>query len=84
MDLFAQLYRELAPALKEPLGEDAQVVLLKDAIQLREAFDRALVISGVEIALLAAEVAFGASGATEHEDLQRRRSAVEELLGDAD
>ena len=86
-DLFSQLYRELSPALKEPLGEDAQVIPLSDAIQLREAFDRALSLSGVEIALAAAEVAFGASGATNHEDLHQRRSAAEEclaaLLGDA-
>ena len=86
-DLFSQLYRELSAALKEPLGEDARVILLRDAIQLREAFDRALAISGVEIALVTAEVAFGASGATDHEDLRRRRSAAEEclasLIGDA-
>ena len=86
-DLFSQLYRELSPALKEPLGEDAQVIPLSDAIQLREAFDRALSMSGAEIALAAAEVAFGASGATNHENLQQRRSAAEEclaaLIGDA-
>ena len=86
-DLFSQLYRELSPALKEPLGEDAQVIPLSDAIQLREAFDRALSMSGVEIALAAAEVAFGASGATNHEDLKQRRSTTEEclaaLIGDA-
>ena len=66
---------------------DAQIIPLSDAIQLREAFDRALSLSGVEIALAAAEVAFGASGATGHEDLQQRRSAAEEcpaaLIGDA-
>ena len=76
-DLFSQLYWELAPALKEPLGEDAQVILLKDAIQLREAFDRALSISGVEIALVAAEAAFRASGATDHEDLVSVRGLYE-------
>ena len=86
-DLFSQLYRELSPALKEPRGEDAQEIPLSDAIQLREAFDRALSISDVGIALAAAEVAFGTSGATDHEDLQQRRSAAEEclaaLIGDA-
>ena len=86
-DLFSQLYYELSPALKEPLGEDAQVIPLSDAIQLLEAFDRALSMSGVEIALAAVEVAFGASGATNHEDLKQRRSAAEEclaaLIGDA-
>ena len=86
-DLFSQLYGELSLVLKEPLGEDAQVIPLSDAIQLREAFDRALSMSGVEIALVAAEVAFGASGATNHEDLKQRRSATEEclvaLIGDA-
>ena len=79
-DIFSQLYREVSSALKEPLDEDAHVIPLSDAIQLREAFDRALSMSGVEITHAAAEVAFGASGATNHEDLQRRRSAVEECL----
>ena len=78
--LFSQLYRELSPVLKEPLGEDAQEIPLSDAIQLREAFDRALSMSGVGIALAAAEVAIGASGATNHEDLRLRRSAAEECL----
>ena len=86
-DLFSQLYGELSPALKEPLGEDAQVIPLSDAIQLREAFDRAILMSGVEITLATAEVAFGASGATNHEDLQQRRSTAEKclaaLIGDA-
>ena len=87
-DLFSQLYGELYPALNEPFGEDAQVIPLGDAIQLREAFDRALSMSGVEIKLAAAKDAFGTSGATDHEDLQQRRSAAEEcltaLIGDAD
>ncbi len=87
VDLFSHLYMELSPALKEPLGEDAQVIPLSDAIQLREAFERALSMSAVDIALSAAEVAFRASGATKHEDLQVRRSATEEcltaLIGDA-
>ena len=81
-DLFSQLYYELSPALKEPLGEDAQVIPLSDAIQLREAFDRAISTSGAEITLPVAEVAFEASGATNHEDLQQRRSAAEECLAD--
>ena len=86
-DLFSQLYRELSPALKEPLGGDALVIPLSDAIQLREAFDRALAMSGVEIALADAEVAFRASDATDCEDLRQRRSVAEEclaaLIGDA-
>ena len=79
-DLFSELYRELSPALKEPLGEDSQVIPISDAIQLREAFDRALSMSGVEIALAVAKVAFGASGATYHGDPRQRRSAAEECL----
>ncbi len=63
------------------MGDDAQVILLSDSIQLREAFDRTLSMSGVEIELATAEVAFGASGATYREDLHQRRSAIEECLG---
>ena len=79
-DLFSQLYREISPALKEPLDEDVQGIPLRDAIQLREAFDRALIMSGVEIGLADVEVAFGASGATDHEDLQQRKSVAEDCL----
>ena len=82
LDLFSQLYDELYPALKEPVGEGAQVIPLGDTIQLREAFDRALSMSGTEITLPAAEVAFEASGATNYEDLQQRRSAAEECLAE--
>lgn len=86
-DLFSQLYRELSPAIKEPLGEDALVIPLGDAIQLREAFDRTLAVSGVEISLTDADIAFGASGATDHESIRRRRAAAEAclatLIGDA-
>ena len=79
-DLFSQLYGELSYALKEPIGEDAQVIPLSDAIQLREAYDRALSMSGIEIAVVAAAGAFRASGATNHEDPQARRSVTEECL----
>ena len=79
-DLFSQLYRELSPALTDPLGEDAQVIPLNDSIQLREAFDRALSMSGVEISLAAAETAFGAADATSHADPQQRRAVTEECL----
>ena len=86
-DLFSELYRELFPALAEPLGENVQTIPLSDAIQLREAFDRALSMSGVDVSLATAEAVFGASGATNHEDIELRRSAVEEcletLIGDA-
>ncbi len=78
IDVFSQLYGELFPSLREPPGE---VIPLGDAIQLREAFDRALSMSGAKTAFATAEVAFRESGATNHEDLKRRRSVTENCLG---
>ena len=80
IDLYSQLYGELFHAIKEPHGEHAHVIPLSDAVQLREAFDRAVLISGVEVTRTAAEFAFERSGVADHEDPQKRRSSVEECL----
>lgn len=79
-DLFSQLYRELFSALKEPTDGDPRLIPLSDAIQLREAFDRAILMSGVRITLATAKVSFEASGATNQENLQERKSAAEKCL----
>ena len=47
-DIFSELYRELAVALKAPSAEDAVALVINDAIQLREAFERALVLAGID------------------------------------
>jgi len=81
-DVFSQLYRELFTALREPSGEEAQGIPLGDAIQLREAFDRAIALSGVEIERESAEKAFVAAHATNRNDLRERRVAIVECLAD--
>ncbi len=87
-DIFCELYRELAPALKDLVGEDALTLPINDAIQLREAFERALVLAGTEIPLAEVHDAFDASKATELRETSLRRAAVEatlvSLVGDAD
>jgi hypothetical protein len=86
-DIFCELYRALAPALRDLVGEDALAVPINDAIQLREAFERALVLSGTEIALEQVHGAFDASKATELRETSTRRVAVEaslaSVVGDA-
>ena len=60
-DIFCELYRELAAALKKPSVEDAVALVINDAIQLREAFDRALVLAGTEIDLARRDEVFDGS-----------------------
>jgi len=79
-DVFCDLYRELAPALRDAEGEDAQATVLNDAILLREAFERSVMHSGVEIPLDQVREAFEASGATEVQGTSDRRAAIEAVL----
>ena len=85
-DVFSQLYRELAAFLRDPTGDEALALPLNDAIQLREAFDRALVLAGAEIDFARADEVFQASGATGFDDTLKRRAAVDvslaALIGD--
>lgn len=87
-DIFCELYRELAEALREPVGGEAVAVAIDDAIQLKEAFERSLVLAGSGIGVVQANCDFEASNATELRKTSARRAAVEALLaslvGDAD
>lgn len=87
-DIFCELYRELALALRELDGEHFLAFQINDAIQLREAFERSLVLAEAKIELAHARDAFNASRATElHEPSQRKAAAEAALLslvGDAD
>jgi hypothetical protein len=79
-DIFCELFRELAPAMRDPVGEDALAVLLNDAIQLKEAFERSVVLAGTEIELAQVHDAFDASKATELWEASARRTAIEASL----
>lgn len=87
-DIFCELYRELAPALKDSIGEDALTIPINDAIQLRAAFERSLVLAGTEVELAQVRAAFDASKATELREASTRRAAVEAslaaLVGDSE
>ena len=79
-DLFCELYRELAAALRDPIGDAAIALTVNDAILLREAFERALALAGIEVELLHVKEAFNASGATGFTDTLGRRAAAETAL----
>lgn len=87
-DIFCEPYRELAPAMQNPVGEDALTVPIIDAIQLKEAFERCLVLAGTEVELEQVHDAFDVSQATELRETSARRAAVEaslaSLVGDPD
>lgn len=79
-DVFSELYRELWMALKEPTGDDALNIPLGDAVQLREAFGRAISLSAVEVEREQADDAFTRARIAEEADLIRRRGLAEESL----
>ena len=87
-DIFCELYRELARAIRDPAGDDALAVPLNDAIQLKEAFERSLVLAGTDAPLAQVHAAFDDSKATEHRETVARKAAVEASLasfvGDVD
>lgn len=86
-DIFSELYRELAVAVREPSADGAVALVINDAIQLREAFDRALGLARIEIDLARRDEAFDGSGAVGLEAAIHRRAALEAalatLIGDA-
>lgn len=86
-DIFCELYRELASALRDPLDGDPLTLTISDAIQLREAFELVPVLAESNIALAQVQGAFDASGATELQETSKRRASVEtalaSLIGDA-
>ena len=79
-DIFCELYRELAVALKEPSASDAIVLVINDAIQMREAFDRAVVLAGIEIDMARFDKVFDDSLAVNFENAISRRKALETAL----
>jgi hypothetical protein len=79
-DIFSELYRELAVAVKEPAADGAVALAINDAIQLREAFDRTLGLARIEIALARRDEVFDGSGAVGLETAIHRRAALETAL----
>lgn len=81
-DVFCELYRELAPKLREPQQADAIDLILNDAVLLRVAFERAVLHANPEMARSVVDAAFDASVATDHEDVGQRRITAEAALLD--
>lgn len=87
-DIFCELYRVLAPALRDPIDGDVLALPISDAVQLREAFEHAVVLAGIEMAGGEVRRAFDASGATDLAEIPKRKqtasSALAPLVGDSD
>jgi len=79
-DIFSELYREVTVALKEPSADDAADLVISDAIQLREAFEHALVLAGIEIDLTRCNEVFDGSGAVSLDSPVHRRATLETAL----
>jgi hypothetical protein len=86
-DVFCELYRELAKALKDPSDDDATLLAINDAIHLREAFEQAVQLADPSILLERVREVFTTSAATEKQGATERRGAVEgalaTLIGDS-
>jgi hypothetical protein len=78
--MFCELYRELVPVIKDPPGDQALLLPLNDAVQLREAFESAVVLASVGVDPAEVKAVFEASGATSIETASERKSTAESAL----
>lgn len=78
-DIFCELYRELAMALKKPTDSAAVALLMGDAIALREVFEAAAQRADQTLAFDLVTEAFTQSGVEEAATVEQRRA----LLGAA-
>ncbi|HQR66105.1 MAG TPA: hypothetical protein PLB02_01815 [Thermoanaerobaculia bacterium] len=79
-DIFCELYREIAPALRESEPTTAIGLIVNDALLLREAFENAALRVNPNTERTSLDDAFAASGATEHGEEGERRAAAETAL----
>lgn len=80
-DVFCELYRDLAKTLRTPTAEEAVLIVLEDAVTLREIFEGAARRStDQELAGETVEAAFKDSGATEAVAVDERRGLVIDAL----
>lgn len=79
-DIFCELYRELAKGLKKPTNDGVIVLLLKDAVTLKEAFELSVRRANRDLTLEQVNDAFIQSGATELTGTGERRTVVEAAL----
>jgi hypothetical protein len=79
-DIFCELYDEFGRASRKLSPEEAAALAIDDAIQLREAFDDALAIAGIDVDLARRDEVFNDSGCTAVEGSEPRRAALEAAL----
>jgi hypothetical protein len=79
-DVFCELYRELALALKKPTGSAAIEVAIDDAIQIREVFEKALATAGVDVDAVRRDKIFESVVSLDSSDTHKRRQSLEAAL----
>jgi hypothetical protein len=79
-DIFCELYRELAKALRKPTDSAAVSLLLCDAIALREVFDGAAQRANQDLGHELVKEAFDKSGAEEVVSAEQRKACLETAL----
>jgi hypothetical protein len=79
-DLFCQLYGEILSALKDPSAEASASLVISDPIQLRQAFERALVLRGVSVDLTRWDEVLDSSQALSLGSVAERRAGLEAAL----
>lgn len=75
-DVYSALYQELYEAIGDTPGDEFPLQI-NDAIQLREAFNRALMLVGVDVDREKADEAYGV---VDQHDVTARRAAIESTL----
>lgn len=79
-DIFCELYRELAIALRKPTDSSAGALLLEDAVGLREVFEAAAQRGRQDLGLEVVKKAFAQSGVGEAEVAEQRMALLEAAL----
>ena len=79
-DIFCELYDEFGRAARKLSPEEAAALAMDDAVQLREAFDDALAIAGIDVDLARRDEVVNDSGCTGAEGSELRRAALEAAL----
>lgn len=79
-DVYSALYRELYEAIGVENSDDPYTLLLNDAIQLRQAFEYAVILASVTIDLDIVNNVYEASGVTTLTNPLKRKESVESAL----
>lgn len=79
-DIYSALYRELYKVIGNPTGDEEFSLQLNDAIQLREAFDRVVILAGIEVERKQVDEAYEGCCAAELDNAISRKAAIMPVL----